>query len=59
MLGLIVAAVFFVLLLSVVYVISLLCLKGVLQIIARGVNQTDIRRPVNVGDRSGLDMQAL
>ncbi|HYP25788.1 MAG TPA: hypothetical protein VE262_03630 [Blastocatellia bacterium] len=59
MLGLIVAVVFFALLLSVVYGISLLCLKGVLQIIARGVNHTDIRRPVNVGDQSRLDVRAL
>lgn len=52
MLSLIVPIIFFALLLMVIYGISFLCFRGVLQLIAHGVHQPDIRRPVNIRDRN-------
>jgi len=50
MTALLVLVIFFALLLTVIYGISLLCFKGVLQLIAHGARQPEIRRPVNVRD---------
>jgi len=58
MTAVIVPVMFFMLLLMVIYGISLLCLKGVLNLIAHGVNQSDIRRPATARDHPRFSARA-
>jgi hypothetical protein len=57
MVSVIVPVIFFLLLMILTYAISLLCLKGVLQIIAYGSNRADVRRPVSVRDRARFNIR--
>ncbi|HVF89401.1 MAG TPA: hypothetical protein VNH22_04990 [Blastocatellia bacterium] len=57
MMAIIIPVIFFMLLLLVIYGISLLCLKGVLNLIAHGANRSDVRRPVTVRSQSRFNVR--
>ena len=57
MMSVILPLAFFLLILTTIYGISLVCFKGVAQIIAHGADQLAIRRPVNVRDQDKLNVR--